>query len=200
MMSTKVCPYVYKGIHKTTGHFYIGVRFSSKIKLIPELDIYNYQTSSRRVKDIGFSNFDWQIIAMFFTESAAVDATSLEREMILENKENKLMLNSVVTSEKHIISIISSKGKQSSRLGCKNKNKLSYEARQKYRDNMKGNQRRKGQKNSKEHNRKIGEANSRSVTCYDLISNKFLSIPKEVFSDQKQLGRYVGAKSSKIPR
>jgi hypothetical protein len=87
--STKVLPYVYMGIHRETGQFYIGSRTSKRIKLPPEQDILKYRTSSKIVKPI-FDQFDWFIIAMFFDKDFATD---FEQELIKENWENPLIMN-----------------------------------------------------------------------------------------------------------
>lgn len=87
--SEKALPYVYMGIHKETGQFYIGSRTSKKIKLPPEQDLIKYRTSSKIVKPI-FDQFDWYIIAMFFDP---IDCYNFEQELIHNNLDNSLLIN-----------------------------------------------------------------------------------------------------------
>lgn len=87
--SEKALPYVYMGIHKETGQFYIGSRTTKKLKLPPEQDLIKYRTSSKYVKPI-FDQFDWYIIAMFFDRE---DCYNFEQELIYENWNNPLKMN-----------------------------------------------------------------------------------------------------------
>lgn len=85
-------PYVYYGKHKTTDHFYIGVRSSApnRRKNLPShLDILRYKTSSKTVKPI-FEQFDWVILAEFFDVEAAYE---FESALINESWGNPLLLN-----------------------------------------------------------------------------------------------------------
>lgn len=86
-------PYVYKLTHKETGEFYYGSRYSKKIQFPPERDLIEYQTSSKTIKSMGFENFDFQILAVFFTMSAKEDAYDLEQELIFLNNKDPLILN-----------------------------------------------------------------------------------------------------------
>jgi hypothetical protein len=97
--SEKVLPYVYFGIHKSTGQFYIGSRANSKQKLPSHLDILQYQTSSKKVKSLGFQNFDWFIIAEFFNPK---DAYDFEQLLIKEYWSNPLKLNGCFQSKNEI--------------------------------------------------------------------------------------------------
>lgn len=87
--SSKVMPYVYMCIHKTTNQFYIGSRASKSQKLPSHLDFPKYQTSSKYVKPI-FEEFYWFIVAEFFN---SIDAYDFEQELIKENFDNKLIIN-----------------------------------------------------------------------------------------------------------
>lgn len=87
--SEKVMPYVYMGIHKQTGEFYIGSRANKKQKLPSHQDIYVYRTSSKRVRPI-FDEFDWFIVAEFLAADAAYD---FEQSLIYEHWDNPLKLN-----------------------------------------------------------------------------------------------------------
>jgi hypothetical protein len=85
----KVTPYVYLGTHKTDGRFYIGSRYTVKLKLSPSDDLVLYRTSSKIVKPI-FDEFDWVILAQFLTPEAAFD---FEQELIEQHWGDTLMLN-----------------------------------------------------------------------------------------------------------
>lgn len=87
--STKVLPYVYQLTHKETGQFYIGVRYANKTPSTDDLG-YDYFTSSKYVKDLGFDNFNITIIAEFFEKFHALD---FEQFLIKENWNNTLILN-----------------------------------------------------------------------------------------------------------
>ena len=93
--STKVLPYVYYGKHKLTNQFYFGSRYGelSYIKkgFPSHLDFgNNYSTSSVAIKEMGFENFDWIILAEFFTPTAAVE---FENQCIEEFWKHPLSLN-----------------------------------------------------------------------------------------------------------
>lgn len=81
-------PYVYKLVHKESGEFYIGYRSANKLPA--HLDLPQYQTSSKIVKEIGFNNFNWEIIAEFHNWEAAYD---FESELIRENINDPLCIN-----------------------------------------------------------------------------------------------------------
>lgn len=83
-----ILPYVYKLTHKITGQFYIGYREANKIK--SDLDLPIYQSSSNYVKEIGFCNFNWGIIAEFFNGD---DAYEFEQICISDSIKNPLCLN-----------------------------------------------------------------------------------------------------------
>jgi len=86
-----ISPYVYLGTHKTTGQFYIGVRYSNQRKnLSPEDDLGKvYYTTSKKVKPI-FNEFNWTILAQFISKE---DALEFEEFLISENWKNPLLLN-----------------------------------------------------------------------------------------------------------
>ena len=72
--SSKILPYVYKGTHKITGQVYIGSRTNKHQKLPSHEDLgTKYFTSSKKVKALGFENFDWVILAEFFDPLAAIE-------------------------------------------------------------------------------------------------------------------------------
>lgn len=85
--STKVIPYVYQLVHKETGQFYIGFRCANKVPSSEDLGT-RYFSSSRFVKELGFENFDYQILAEFFEKD---DAYSFEQELILEHWGSQLL-------------------------------------------------------------------------------------------------------------
>lgn len=90
-MITFYSPYVYKGVNKTTGEFYIGVRYAHcRYKRDPSDDLgVVYYTSSKIVKPI-FAQFEWSIVAQFFTKE---DALQFEESLISESWGNILLLN-----------------------------------------------------------------------------------------------------------
>jgi hypothetical protein len=75
--SERSAPYVYKGIHPTTGEFYIGSRIAKNI-LCSHIDLRTYKTSSKEVRP-RFEEFEWTIVAEFFSGDAAYD---FEQELI----------------------------------------------------------------------------------------------------------------------
>ena len=70
--SSRVLPYVYVITHKETGQFYIGYRCNNKVPSSADLGI-KYFTSSKKIKAIGFSSFNFIIVAEFFSKEAAFD-------------------------------------------------------------------------------------------------------------------------------
>ena len=88
--STQVKPYVYMCTHKKSKQFYIGYREQNVVlNRTSSTDLPVYKTSSKVVRPI-FDQFDWQIVAEFFT---GIDAFNFEQQLILENWGNPLMLN-----------------------------------------------------------------------------------------------------------
>lgn len=83
-----ILPYVYKLTHRETGEFYIGYRSANKIPSDQDLPIY--QSSSKTVAEIGFDNFNWEIIAEFFHGDYAYD---FEQELISEHIDDPLCIN-----------------------------------------------------------------------------------------------------------
>lgn len=83
-----ILPYVYKLIHKETGQFYIGYRRANKVP--SEVDILEYKSSSKKVKELGFENFNIEILVEFF---AWEDAYEFEQNLIKENFKDPLILN-----------------------------------------------------------------------------------------------------------
>lgn len=94
--STKVLPYVYQLVHKETGQFYFGVRCANKVPSSDDLGI-NYFSSSKIIKNIGFEQFNFQIIAEFLNKD---DARNFEIELIKENWNNPLLLNQSIGGTK----------------------------------------------------------------------------------------------------
>ena len=88
LLLNNILPYVYKLTHKETGQFYIGYRCANKVR--SELDILRYKSSSKYVKELGFENFNIEIIAEFFN---AEDAYEFEQNLIKESFDNNLILN-----------------------------------------------------------------------------------------------------------
>lgn len=93
--SERVLPYVYMGTHKTTGQFYIGNRFGEKVYIQKgrpsHIDFGTYyKTSSKHVQQLGFNNFNWIILAEFFTGD---DARAFEDELIRLNWRDPLNIN-----------------------------------------------------------------------------------------------------------
>lgn len=85
----KVLPYVYKLTHKETGEFYIGYRAANKVYSSNDLGC-KYFSSSKKVKSIGFENFNIEIVAEFF---AWEDAYDFEQGLIKEHFKDPLCLN-----------------------------------------------------------------------------------------------------------
>jgi len=85
--STQAKPYVYMGIHKITGQIYAGYREANKLP--SDVDLFIYRTSSKIVHPI-FDEFDWYIVAEFFT---GIDAFDFEQQLISEHWGNPLLLN-----------------------------------------------------------------------------------------------------------
>ncbi len=85
--STQVRPYVYFGVSRTTGEIYAGYREANKLP--SDIDLFIYRTSSKIVHP-RFDEFDWCIVAEFFT---GYDAYDFEQQLIYENWGNPLLLN-----------------------------------------------------------------------------------------------------------
>lgn len=88
--SEKVLPYVYKLTHKVTGQFYFGSRYTKYLRFPSHIDIIKYQSSSKKIKELGFENFDFEIIAEFFCGD---DAWQFEQQLITEHYNDPLILN-----------------------------------------------------------------------------------------------------------
>lgn len=85
--SLKVLPYVYMGIHKTTGKVYYGYREANTTP--SHIDIYKYKTSCKQ-KDFIFEEFNWIILAEFFDSG---DAYDFEQSLIINMWGNPLLVN-----------------------------------------------------------------------------------------------------------
>jgi len=86
-------PYVYIGTHKHTGEFYIGYREKNKVNSSKDFGILYKTTSSSKLVKEEFHNFEWIIIAEFFTETGGEDAYWFEQDLIKEHIKNSLCLN-----------------------------------------------------------------------------------------------------------
>ena len=93
--SSKSLPYVYRLVHKVTGQFYIGYREANNLPSDQDLG-FMYKSSSIYVHDLGFENFDCEIIAEFFNGD---DAYRFENDLISENFYDPLCLNKHYTSK-----------------------------------------------------------------------------------------------------
>lgn len=88
-MNTSLCkPYVYKLIHRETGKYYIGYREANVLPAVDDLP--KYRSSSSTVRRLGFTNFDYEIIAELETGAAAYD---LEQRLIEQFISDPLCLN-----------------------------------------------------------------------------------------------------------
>ncbi len=88
----QILPYVYKVVHKLTGHYYFGFRAINKVQ--SHLDLgYKYFTSSKIVKP-NFHDYDSYILAEFFK---AEDAFDFEQSLIKEHWGNPMLINKVLT-------------------------------------------------------------------------------------------------------
>lgn len=91
---SKVYPYVYKLTHRETKQFYIGYREANTLPSAE--DILEYKSSSQRVHELGFENFDVEILAEFFQGAHAYE---FENSLIEENIVNELCLNGHFTKQ-----------------------------------------------------------------------------------------------------
>lgn len=99
--SEKVMPYVYMGIHRETGEFYIGSRTALSLAEPSHIDLFQYKTSSKYVKP-RFSEFDWHIVAEFFD---ADDAYAYEQQLIYDHLHTPGLLNRVCYHGKRTFSV-----------------------------------------------------------------------------------------------
>jgi hypothetical protein len=95
--SEKALPYVYICTHKESGHFYIGYRCANKLP--SHLDLPKYKTSSKVVRP-KFDEFEWKILAEFFSKT---DAYIFEQQLIAENWKNSHILNKHYQTETGIL-------------------------------------------------------------------------------------------------
>lgn len=93
--SSKTLPYVYRLVHRETGQFYIGYREANKVPSDQDLGLI-YKSSSIHVIELGFENFDSEIIAEFFNGD---DAYRFENDLIADNFYNPLCLNKHYTTK-----------------------------------------------------------------------------------------------------
>ena len=84
----QVKPYVYRLVHKVSGQFYIGYREANSAPA--QQDLPKYQSSSNVVKEMGFENFDWEILCEF---DDADGAYLMEQKLISDHIKNPLCLN-----------------------------------------------------------------------------------------------------------
>lgn len=86
--SSKTLPYVYRCTHKTSGEFYVGVRWANTVPSTDDIGIF-YFSSSKRVKP-RFHEFATEIIAEFFNKE---DAFWFEQQLIAESWHDPACLN-----------------------------------------------------------------------------------------------------------
>ena len=92
-LENKNYPYVYIGIHKVTGQFYIGYRERNEVQSHLEFGLLYKTSSSSDLVNNNFDDFEWMIVAEFYTETANDDAYWHEQELIKESIHNPLCLN-----------------------------------------------------------------------------------------------------------
>lgn len=100
-----VHPYVYKPTHKETGEYYFGYRMGNEVPSNLDLGI-KYKSSSKGIKDIGFENFNYEVIAEFIDidhKRAGADAYCFEQITIKKHFDDPLCIN------KHYVDIESGK-------------------------------------------------------------------------------------------
>lgn len=93
--SAQVLPYVYKLIHKFTKQFYYGYREANKVPSYLDLGII-YFSSSDIIRDMGFANFEYEIIAEFYLGE---DAYDFENRRIEAEFNDPLCLNQVFSKD-----------------------------------------------------------------------------------------------------
>lgn len=172
--STKVLPYVYRLDHKETDQFYIGFRCANKVPSSEDLGT-KYFTSSKYVKDLGFENFNIQIIAEFFDKK---DALLFEEILIKEYWKHPLSLNKNASGSKFTtlgISIPWSSNRKLksslSKIGLK-REPLSEKTKQKISLSKQGQQSWLGLKHSEETKAKFSEiAKNRSPETIQKMKN-----------------------------
>lgn len=140
--SEKILPYVYIGTHRETDQFYIGYRAINKIPSHLDLGT-NYFTSSEVVKELGFENFNWIIIAEFFDR---LDAYKFEQELIYIHFNDHLNLNA-----------FHDKSGKFSMIGRKQTKKQKEKMSKKF----------TGVPKSEEHRKKIGEGNKGKIVSIE---------------------------------
>lgn len=86
--SFRTLPYVYRCTHKTSGEFYIGVRWANTVPSTDDIGVF-YFSSSKRVKP-RFHEFVAEIIAEFFNKE---DAFWFEQQLITESWHDPACLN-----------------------------------------------------------------------------------------------------------
>lgn len=123
-LTNPILPYVYMGIHKITGQFYIGSRVANKVPAEEDLG-YFYFTSSKTVKPI-FKEFNWSIVAYFWNNG---DCLRYEQQLIYDNWFSPLKLNRYVN-----LKCMDGKGEMFSNVG----KQVSDKTRQKMSASMKG--------------------------------------------------------------
>lgn len=81
-------PYVYKLTHRLTREYYFGYREANKLPAKEDLPIY--RSSSGKVRKLGFTNFDYEIVAEL---ESGQDAYDLEQSLIQKFIKDNLCLN-----------------------------------------------------------------------------------------------------------
>lgn len=174
-----VKPYVYRLTHKNTREFYIGYR--QKNTLPAQFDLgCEYRSSSDIVEEMGFDNFEPEILCEFDDGDQAYD---YEQKLIKHHIQDHLCLNKhyidVATGHKHFKHDLphsdEAKAKMSlAKIGnsIRKGTKHTTEARQRQSESHLGvghsnetrakmSATRKGKPKSEEHKRKIAEAHKR---------------------------------------
>lgn len=147
--STRAMPYVYMCVHKNTGKFYIGYRSKNvKLNKTSDIDFPTYKTSSKIVRT-NFDNFNWIVLAEFFTENAAYD---YEQYLINEHWGDPLLINRTCHYGKKRFRVKSH----------------SAETKQKIADAQKG---RPGRKQSEETKQKISKASKGRIRSLEECKN-----------------------------
>lgn len=96
-----ILPYVYKLTHKITGQFYIGYRAANKIIAEKDLGI-KYFSSSKKVKELGFDNFNIEIVAMFFDSKDAATANKFNAGELSNILKGKRKLNKIIWQAEYL--------------------------------------------------------------------------------------------------
>lgn len=89
MIENLAKPYVYKLTHKVTGQFYYGYREVNTVSALNDMGIL-YTTSSSLIHEMGFENFNIEIL---LETDTGLEAYTTEQTLINEFWSNPLLLN-----------------------------------------------------------------------------------------------------------